>query len=83
MNRFLALIKKEIVVLSKDLHGLFVLFVMPAIFILIMSLAMQDSFDEHSNVSIEYALVDNSNSALSQQLKDQLKLISALNWSPG
>jgi len=79
MNRFLALIKKEIVVLSKDLHGLFVLFVMPAIFILIMSLAMQDSFDEHSNVSIEYALVDNSNSALSQQLKDQLKLISALN----
>jgi len=78
MNRFLALIKKELVVLSKDLHGLFVLFIMPAIFILIMSLAMQDSFDEQSNVRIEYALIDSSDSALSQQLKDQLKLISSL-----
>jgi len=78
MNRFLALIKKELAVLSKDLHGLFVLFIMPAIFILIMSLAMQDSFDEQSNVRIEYALIDSSKSALSQQLKDQLELIPSL-----
>ncbi len=78
MNRFFALIKKEWVVLSKDLHGLFVLFIMPAVFILIMSLAMQDSFDENSNISIEYAFIDNSNSALSKQLKNQLKLISSL-----
>ena len=57
LNKLIALVKKETLVLSKDVHGLVVLFVMPAVFILIMSMAMQDAFDEHQNVSVEYARI--------------------------
>jgi len=64
MAKFTALLKKEILVLSKDLHGLAVLFIMPAIFILIMSMAMQNAFDEHQTVIIDYAIVNYSDDAL-------------------
>lgn len=39
-----ALALKELKLLSRDIHGLAVLFLMPTIFILIMSLAMQNAF---------------------------------------
>lgn len=39
-----ALAMKELRLLSRDVHGLAVLFLMPTIFILIMSLAMQNTF---------------------------------------
>jgi len=67
MNKFIALLKKEALVLSKDVHGLLVLFVMPAVFILIMSLAMLDAFDEHQNVIIEYAILNHADDALTQE----------------
>lgn len=73
MNKFLALLKKEALVLSKDWHGLLVLFVMPAVFILIMSLAMQDAFDQHQNVIIDYAVVNHSKDDLAGELIDFLK----------
>lgn len=41
---------KELLNLSRDLHGLLLLFVMPAVFILIMSLALKGQFDERSRV---------------------------------
>ena len=40
----LSIIKKELLALSRDAHGLLVLFAMPALFILIMSLALRDTF---------------------------------------
>ncbi|WP_455209764.1 ABC transporter permease [Kaarinaea lacus] len=73
MNKFIALLKKEALVLSKDIHGLLVLFVMPAVFILIMSLAMQDAFDEHQSVVIEYAIVNHSEDTLAQELVQLLR----------
>jgi ABC-2 type transport system permease protein len=73
MSKFIALLKKEALVLSKDWHGLLVLFVMPAVFILIMSLAMQDAFDEHQNVIIEYAVVNHSKDDLAGELIEFLK----------
>lgn len=73
MNKFFALLKKETLVLSKDIHGLLVLFVMPAVFILIMSLAMQNAFDERQNVVVEYALLDQSDNADSKEFIKQLQ----------
>ncbi|MCG6969828.1 MAG: ABC transporter permease [Gammaproteobacteria bacterium] len=73
MNKFIALLKKEALVLSKDWHGLLVLFVMPAVFILIMSLAMQNAFDEQQNVIIEYAIVNHSEGELGDELIGLLK----------
>ncbi len=40
-----ALIRKEILLLTRDWHGLALLFVLPAVFICIMSLAMQDAHE--------------------------------------
>ena len=46
MRRLVALWTKEWIALSRDLHGLAVLFLMPAAFIAIMSLALSDTFGE-------------------------------------
>lgn len=43
---FIASLLKETRLLSRDLHGLALLFVLPTVFILIMSLALQDRFGE-------------------------------------
>lgn len=45
MNRLIASVFKESLLLARDWHGLLVLFVMPAVFVLIMSLALQGQFD--------------------------------------
>jgi ABC-2 type transport system permease protein len=44
MIALLATIRKELQLLLRDIHGLMLLFVMPVVFILIMSLALQDQF---------------------------------------
>jgi len=40
----LALIKKELLALIRDVHGLAALFLMPVLFIIIMSLALKDVY---------------------------------------
>ena len=44
MRPLLATIRKELLALTRDVHGLLVLFAMPAVFILVMSLALRDTF---------------------------------------
>lgn len=53
-----ALIRKELLALSRDLHGLAALFVLPIIFIVVMSMALKDVYSPH---------VDKLNWALSDQ----------------
>lgn len=73
MNKLFALLKKEFLVVSKDVHGLLVLFLMPAAFILIMSLATQDVFGTAKSIPIKYAILDQHEQALSQALIDKLR----------
>jgi ABC-2 type transport system permease protein len=58
--RLVALWKKEGLALARDRHGLAALFVMPAIFILVMSLALADSdaFSGPKDAAIGYAVLD-------------------------
>ncbi|MEN8168686.1 MAG: ABC transporter permease [Pseudomonadota bacterium] len=70
-----SLVWKELLVLRKDLHGLLVLFVMPAIFILIMSLAMRDTFSERHGVEIYYLLLDSDQSEASLILREKLESV--------
>jgi ABC-2 type transport system permease protein len=51
-------LKKEFLLIVRDIHAVSVLFVMPAVFILIMSLAMRDLFELHSSVSIDVLAVN-------------------------
>ncbi len=73
--KFSALVKKEFLVLTKDWHGLMVLFLMPAAFILIMSMAMENAFGEQKSISISYAVLNQSQAPLPPELLNKIKTI--------
>ena len=51
MRQLRYFIQKELLLLSRDLHGLLLLFVMPAIFILIMTFALQSQYDNSGHLN--------------------------------
>ncbi len=57
MRRLLALWQKEWIALSRDVHGLTVLFVMPAAFIVVMTLALSDAFRDGGGRGAEFAVL--------------------------
>jgi ABC-2 type transport system permease protein len=57
MRCLLALWEKEWLVLSRDVHGLAVLFLMPAVFIVVMSLALSDAFKDDAARQTEFAVL--------------------------
>ncbi|CAG0948880.1 Linearmycin resistance permease protein LnrM [Burkholderiales bacterium] len=63
MTRLLALWRKEFIALSRDRHGLLALFLMPAIFVLVMSLALRDGFTPNLGRALSYAVLDEDGSA--------------------
>ncbi len=56
--KLLYTLKKEFLLITRDVHAVTVLFIMPAVFIMIMSLAMRDLFGLHSSVSIDALAVN-------------------------
>jgi len=58
MIKLLYILKKEFLLIIRDVHAVTILFVMPAVFILIMSLAMRDLFELHSIVVIDVLTVN-------------------------
>ncbi len=69
---FKAMLIKEFLLVLRDKHALAALFVMPAVFILIMSLALKDVFNEDKAL-IEYAVVDRDNSLESYALLSKFR----------
>jgi len=57
MRRLLALWEKEYLALSRDVLGLAVLFLMPAAFIVVMSLALSDVFKGGAGRGTEFAVI--------------------------
>jgi ABC-2 type transport system permease protein len=53
----LALMKKELLALSRDIHGMGALFIMPMVFIIVMSMALKDVYTPATN-SLAYAVVN-------------------------
>lgn len=72
MRALLALVAKELRVLSRDLHGLAVLFVMPAVFILIMSLALRDTLNPGRHATLSYLWLDEDRGYFALTLGDAL-----------
>ena len=62
---------KEFLLVLRDKHALAALFVMPAVFILIMSLALKDAFNDERAL-ISYAVADKDQSVQSGKLIDML-----------
>ena len=78
MRALRALAAKELLLLARDRHGLAVLFVMPAIFILIMSLALRDAMDPDRHGSLPYVLLDEDRGYFALAIGDALALRPAL-----
>lgn len=53
----LALMKKELLALSRDIHGMGALFIMPMVFIVVMSMALKDVYTPPTK-SLPYAVVN-------------------------
>jgi ABC-2 type transport system permease protein len=71
MRRLLALWEKECLALSRDVLGLAVLFLMPAAFIVVMSLALSDAFKGSPARETEFAVIA-ANPALADRLAKNL-----------
>ena len=64
---FLALVKKELLALSRDLHGLGALFVLPMVFIIVMSMALKDVYSP-SIKKLSYAVINQDKGNNAQRL---------------
>ncbi|OEF16466.1 ABC transporter permease [Aliivibrio logei] len=74
---FKAMLIKEFLLVSRDKHALAALFIMPAVFILIMSLALKDVMNEDKAL-MTYALVDHDQSSGSEALINKLSNLTVL-----
>jgi ABC-2 type transport system permease protein len=64
---FFALAKKELLALSRDLHGLAALFLLPMVFIVVMSMALKDVYSPKVQ-ALRYAVVSQDHSRQATQL---------------
>lgn len=82
MRALLYLVRKEILLLRRDWHALVLLFVMPAVFILIMSLALQNRFSAQSGVHIDYYLLNRDTGTVDAELLEGLRAIHGFRSLP-
>ena len=64
---FKAMLIKEFILVLRDKHALAALFIMPAVFILIMSMALKDTFNSERAL-LSYAIVDQDNTGASAKV---------------
>ncbi|MFZ1305528.1 MAG: ABC transporter permease, partial [Ferruginibacter sp.] len=72
LNKLLATVKKEILLLLRDKVGLSVLFLMPVALILVMTLIQDSAFKSINEKGIPVVFVDHDNDSLSHQIKQGL-----------
>ncbi len=70
MSPLMPFLRKEWLLLIRDLHGLLLLFVMPTVFILIMTFALQNQYS--NKTQIDYYLVNLDGGQYSQKLENSL-----------
>jgi len=68
MSGLTACVRKELLLVSRDVHGLALLFLMPLAFVLVMSLALQGQFAEHSGARLKVLVLDADQSNASRGL---------------
>lgn len=73
MRLLLTLVRKELLLLRRDLHALALLFLMPACFILLMSLAMRDLYATGRASAWTYVLEDADGTPLSAAIGTRLR----------
>lgn len=72
MTQLWACLLKEARLISRDLHGLALLFLLPLAFILVMSLALQDAFDARAGRGLAVMVQNSDGGPVAQQIEDGL-----------
>ena len=78
---FKALLIKEFILVWRDKYALAALFIMPSIFILIMSVALKDTFNRERRL-LNYAVVDQDQSVQSARMRSFLVAKKILHEQP-
>jgi ABC-2 type transport system permease protein len=73
MRQLFHLVAKEVILLVRDWHALLLLFAMPVMFILVMSLALRDRFVSHHGAALTYYLVNQDQHAISTSVEEKLR----------
>lgn len=71
-NKFFAILKKELLVVSRDKIGLIILFLMPMVLILVMSLIQDNAFKSMNEDGIGIVLVNNDKDSLGNAIQKGL-----------
>ncbi len=82
MLKILYILKKEFLVLGRDVHSLAVLFIMPVAFILIMSLTMRDLFASHAVRQIKILVVNRDQGEQSKAFVGALEKLGTFSLHP-
>jgi len=77
LNRLTASIKKETRHLLRDKEAFLLLFVMPFIFVLIISMAMRDTFREQGGVVLPVVIIDNDGGVVGTSVIEALSSVKA------
>ena len=64
---YFALVKKELLTLTRDLHGLGALFVLPMVFIVVMSMALMDVYTPSSK-KLSYTVINQDAGPVAKRL---------------
>ena len=67
---FKYILKKEFLLISRDIHALLVLFIMPTLFIIIMSLALQNTYSNTIDTKFQVAMNSLENKDISYLAKE-------------
>jgi ABC-2 type transport system permease protein len=88
MHRLLSALRKEFLILIRDFPGLAILFVMPVLLILIVTLAQQNALKSSKESKTDLLFIDQAHSVFSKLLKQNLdssglyRLVSTLSDIP-
>ena len=83
-TQLLACIKKEILLLSRDIGGLIILFIMPLILVVTVTKIQKSTYDSFSDTSIPILFLDNDQDSISSVIKKHvsaagnLKIVSEI-----
>ncbi len=73
MRKILATITKEWILTRRDVAGFMLLFLMPAVLIVVMAMVQDAPFKDYQEMRFELLIADHDNGSIAQSIKDGLK----------
>jgi len=73
MRKILATIHKEWILTRRDVAGFMLLFLMPAVLIVVMAMVQDAPFKDYQEMRFELLIADHDNGSIAQSIKDGLK----------